>query len=157
MKKILLSYLVLLASFAYGEETLSIIKPDAVESHHIGDIISRFEKNGLQITAMKMVQLTPEQAAEFYKEHEGKPFFKGLTDFMTSGPAVVMVISGPDAVAKNRELMGATDFQKAAPGTLRKDFASSLTKNAVHGSDSQESAKREILYFFAPHEIFNLK
>lgn len=156
MKKAILSLSLLLASLLCAEETLSIIKPDAVEAHHIGEIISRFEKNNLQIAAVKMIRLTPEQAAKFYSEHEGKPFFKGLTEFMTSGPVVVMVISGPDAIAKNRELMGATDFQKAAPGTLRKDFASSITKNAVHGSDSKESASREISFFFSPQEIFHL-
>lgn len=155
MKKIILG--LLFAASAYGEETLSIIKPDAVSSHHVGDIISRFEKNGLQVAAIKMVKLTPEQAASFYKEHEALPFFKGLTDFMTSGPIVVMVLSGENAIAKNRELMGATDFQKALPGTLRKDFATSMTKNAVHGSDSKESASREILFFFTPDEILNRK
>jgi nucleoside-diphosphate kinase len=156
MKRAFLTLSLFLASFLNAEETLSIIKPDAVEGHHIGDVISRFEKNGLQIAAIKMVRLTPQQAEKFYKEHEGKPFFKGLTEFMTSGPVVVMVLSGPDAIARNRELMGATDFQKAARGTLRKDFASSITKNAVHGSDSKESASREIPFFFAPSEILNL-
>lgn len=157
MKKILLGLSLLLASFASGEETLSIIKPDAVEAHHIGDIISRFEKNGLTIAAIKMVQLKSDQAKEFYKEHESKPFFKELIEFMTSGPVVVMVLSGPDAIAKNRELMGATDCKKAQGGTLRKDFASSITKNAVHGSDSKESALREISFYFTSGEILNLR
>jgi nucleoside-diphosphate kinase len=157
MKKAILAFSLLLTSFLGAEETLSIIKPDAIQGRHIGEIISRFEKNGLQIAAIKMVRLTPQQAEKFYSEHEGKPFFKGLTEFMASGPIVVMVLSGPDAISKNRELMGATDFQKAADGTLRKDFASSITKNAVHGSDSKESAGREIPFFFTSDEIVNLK
>lgn len=136
------------------EKTLSIIKPDAVKSNHIGDIVQRFESNGLKITALKMTKLTPEKANSFYKEHEGKPFYKELTDFMISGPIVVMVLEGQDAVAKNRELMGATDFKKAAPGTIRRTFANSITENAVHGSDSTESAKREIAFFFTPEEQF---
>lgn len=143
-------------SFA-DEQTLSIIKPDAVKDKHIGDIIQRFESKGLKVGAMKMTQLTQEKAGAFYKEHEGRPFYADLTKFMTSGPVVVMVLSGPDAIAKNRELMGATDFTKAAPGTIRKDFAHSMTENAVHGSDSKESAKREIEFFFTPEEIVNVR
>ncbi len=141
--------------FAADEQTLSIIKPDAVKAKHIGDIIQRFEHNGLKVGAMKMTALSQDKAGAFYKEHEGKPFYNDLTKFMTSGPVVVMVLTGPDAIAKNRELMGATDFQKAAPGTIRKDFAHSLTENAVHGSDSKESAKREIDFFFTPAELVN--
>jgi nucleoside-diphosphate kinase len=144
-------------SHATDEQTLSIIKPDAVKEQHIGDIIQRFEKNGLKVGAIKMTSLTQDKAGAFYKEHEGRPFYGDLTKFMTSGPVVVMVLSGPDAIAKNRELMGATDFKKAAPGTIRKDFAHSLTENAVHGSDSKESAKREIEFFFTPDELVNTK
>lgn len=144
-------------SHAADEQTLSIIKPDAVKTKHIGDIIQRFESNGLKVGAMKMTQLSQDKAGAFYKEHEGKPFYTDLTKFMTSGPVVVMVLSGPDAIAKNRELMGATDFNKAATGTIRKDFAQSMTENAVHGSDSQESAKREIDFFFTKEEIVNTK
>jgi nucleoside-diphosphate kinase len=144
-----------LPCLSFAEETLSIIKPDAVKSQHIGDVISRFEKNGLKVAAVKMVKLTPEKVNGFYKEHAGKPFFADLSKFMTSGPVVVMVLSGPNAIAKNRELMGATDFKKAADGTLRKDFATSMTENAVHGSDSPESAEREIAFFFTPDEIVN--
>ena len=144
-------------SEAADEQTLSIIKPDAVKEKHIGDIIQRFEQNGLKVGAMKMTLLSKEKAGSFYKEHEGKPFYEDLTKFMTSGPVVVMVLTGPDAIAKNRELMGATDFKKAAPGTIRKDFAHSVTENAVHGSDSKESAAREIDFFFAPEELVNTK
>lgn len=135
------------------EQTLSIIKPDAVEKNHIGDIIARFEKNGLQIAGIKMVMLTPEQAGEFYAEHKGRPFYKDLVDFMSSGPVVVMVLRGPNAIAKNREIMGATNPTDAAAGTLRADFAESKSKNAVHGSDSQASAAREIAIFFKPEEL----
>lgn len=130
------------------EQTLSIIKPDAVANHHIGEIINRFEQNGLNIEGLKMVKLNKERAEAFYAEHTGKPFFNDLVDFMTSGPVVVIVLEGDQAVSKNRELMGATDPSKAATGTLRKDFATSMTKNAVHGSDSPVSAQREITFFF---------
>lgn len=151
-----LSLLLIVPFLLMGEQTLSIIKPDAVKGNRIGKIVDRFETNGLKVGALKMVKLSPEKAAAFYKEHEGKPFFAELTQFMTSGPIVVMVLSGPDAIAKNRELMGATDFKKAAEGTLRKDFATSITENAVHGSDSKASAQREIDFFFTPEEILNL-
>ncbi len=137
----------------HTEETLSIIKPNAVQEQHIGDIISRFEHNGLQVAAIKMLTLTPEQAGEFYKEHKDRPFYKDLVSFMTSGPVVVLVLRGDNAVAKNREIMGATDPKKAAEGTIRADFASSVTANAVHGSDSATSAAREIQFFFKPDEI----
>lgn len=139
----------------FAEQTLSIIKPDAVQSNHIGDILNRFEKNGLKISALKMIKLSPEKAAAFYKEHEGKPFFNELTQFMTSGPIVVIVLSGDEAISKNRTLMGATDPAKAGEGTLRKDFAKSVTKNAVHGSDSKDSAAREIAFFFTPDDVVN--
>lgn len=156
MRKWLLSALLLPCLLISAEEqTLSIIKPDGVKGKHIGEILSRFEKNGLKIDALKMVKLTPEKAGAFYKEHEGKPFYTDLTQFMTSGPVVITVLSGPNAIAKNRELMGATDFKKANEGTIRKDFAASVTENTVHGSDSYDSAKREIAFFFTPDEIVN--
>lgn len=142
--------------FSVEEQTLSIIKPDAVKGKHIGEIISRFEKNGLKVASIKMVKLDPEKTTAFYKEHAEKSFFPELSQFMTSGPIVAIVLSGPDAIAKNRELMGATDLKKAADGTIRKDFATSITENAVHGSDSPESAKREIAFFFTPEELLNL-
>lgn len=135
------------------ERTLSIIKPDAVAKNVIGQIESRFEQAGLQIVAMKMLQLDDELAGGFYAEHKERPFFKDLVGFMTSGPVVVQVLEGDDAVAKNRELMGATNPQEAAPGTIRADFASSIDANAVHGSDSAASAEREVAYFFDSSEL----
>lgn len=130
------------------ERTLSIIKPDAVAKNVIGEIYSRFEKNGLSIAAAKMLHLNTEQAEGFYAEHKGRPFFPALIEFMTSGPVTVQVLEGENAVAKNRELMGATNPQEADAGTIRADFAESIDANAVHGSDSSESAAREIAYFF---------
>jgi nucleoside-diphosphate kinase len=135
------------------ERTLSIVKPDAVSKNAIGAIWSRFEANGLSIVAAKMLRLSPEQAGGFYAEHEGRPFYQDLVAFMTSGPVTVQVLEGENAIAKNREIMGATNPAEAAPGTIRADFASSIDANAVHGSDSPESASREIAYFFAPSEI----
>jgi nucleoside-diphosphate kinase len=135
------------------ERTLSIIKPDAVGKNIIGKIYSRFESNDLQIVAAKMLRLSDVVAGGFYAEHRERPFFKDLVEFMTSGPVVVQVLEGDDAIAKNRELMGATNPQEAAEGTIRADFASSIDANAVHGSDSPESAAREIAYFFAASEI----
>lgn len=135
------------------ERTLSIVKPDAVEKNIIGKVISRFEKAGLKIVAAKMMHLTEEKARGFYAEHEGRPFFAGLVEFMTSGPVVVQVLEGENAIALNRELMGATNPAEAAEGTLRKDFADSVGRNAVHGSDSPASAEREITYFFDASEI----
>lgn len=135
------------------EQTLSIIKPDAVKKNHIGDIVARFEKAGLTIAAQRMMQLSRAQAEGFYAEHKGRPFFDGLVDFMTSGPVVVQVLSGENAILLNRELMGATDPAKAAPGTIRADFAEAIDANAVHGSDSPTSAAREIAYFFAANEV----
>ncbi len=135
------------------ERTLSIIKPDAVGKNIIGKIYSRFETNGLQIVAAKMLRLSDDVAGGFYAEHRERPFFPALIEFMTSGPVVVQVLEGEDAIAKNRELMGATNPQEAAEGTIRSDFASSIDANAVHGSDSPESAAREIAYFFAASEI----
>jgi nucleoside-diphosphate kinase len=135
------------------ERTLSIIKPDAVAKNVIGKIISRFEDGGLTVVAAKMVQLTDETAGGFYAEHKARSFFKDLVDFMTSGPVVVQVLEGENAIARNRELMGATDPAKAEPGTIRADFAVSIDANAVHGSDSVASAEREIAYFFKAGEI----
>jgi len=135
------------------EQTLSIIKPDAVKKGVIGKIIDRFESNGFRIAAMKKVQLSEQDAAEFYAVHKERPFFGELVEFMTSGPVVVMVLEGENAVAKNRELMGATNPKEAAPGTIRADFAESIDANAVHGSDSLENAKTEIAFFFAQREI----
>lgn len=135
------------------ERTLSIIKPDAVAKNVIGEIVSRFEKAGLRIVAMKMVHLSDEKAGGFYAEHKERPFFKDLVSFMTSGPVVVQVLEGEGAVAKNRDLMGATNPKDAAAGTIRADFASTIDENAVHGSDSAASAEREIAYFFAADEL----
>ncbi|MEK9943866.1 MAG: nucleoside-diphosphate kinase [Gammaproteobacteria bacterium] len=136
-----------------SEKTLSIIKPDATSRNLIGEIISRFEKNGLKVVAAKMVQLSRDQAGGFYAEHEGKPFFDNLIDYMTSAPVLVQVLEGENAVMLNRSLMGATNPQEAEPGTIRADFAESIDANAVHGSDSLQSAEREIAYFFASEEI----
>ncbi len=135
------------------EQTLSIIKPDAVSKNHIGEIVARFEKAGLQIVAQRMMQLSTAQAEGFYAEHKGRPFFDGLVKFMTSGPVVVQVLSGENAIARNRELMGATDPAKAEAGTIRADFATAIDANAVHGSDSPVSAAREIAYFFPSNEV----
>lgn len=130
------------------ERTLSIIKPDAVAKNAIGEIVARFEKAGLKIAAMQMKQLSQADAEGFYAEHKERPFFGDLVSFMTSGPVVVQVLEGENAIALNRELMGATNPQEAAEGTIRRDFASSIDANAVHGSDSAASAEREIAYFF---------
>jgi nucleoside-diphosphate kinase len=135
------------------EQTLSIIKPDAVAKNVIGKIIDRFESNGLRIAAMKKIKLTKEDAAKFYEVHKERPFFNDLCEYMSSGPVVVMVLEGENAVKKNRDLMGATNPKEAAPGTIRADFAESIEANAVHGSDSLENAKKEIAFFFAGREI----
>ncbi len=135
------------------EQTLSIIKPDAVSKNIIGKIISRFEEKGLCLVAGKLIQLDNEMASGFYAEHEGRPFFNDLKKFMTSGPVFVQVLEGEGAILKNRELMGNTNPQEAAPGTIRADFANSIDANAVHGSDSETSAVREINYFFKNEEI----
>lgn len=130
------------------ERTLSIIKPDAVAKNVIGEIESRFEKAGLKLVEMQMKQLSKEEAEGFYAEHKERPFFGDLVSFMTSGPVVVQVLEGENAIARNRELMGATNPKEAAEGTIRRDFAESIDANAVHGSDSATSAAREIAYFF---------
>jgi nucleoside-diphosphate kinase len=136
------------------EQTLSIIKPDAVGQNQIGNIIEYFEREGLSVIAAKMVHLSDEQAKAFYAIHKERPFFQELVDFMTSGPVLVMVLEGEDAISRNRQIMGATDPTKAAPGTIRADFASSIDRNAIHGSDSPANAKTEISFFFKPNEIF---
>ena len=135
------------------ERTLSIIKPDGVEKGIIGKIISRFESQGLKPVAMRMARLSQAEAEGFYAVHKARPFFNDLVKFMTSGPVVLMVLEGEDAVAKNREVMGATDPKKAAEGTIRKDFATDIEKNTVHGSDSPENAKIEVTYFFPQVQI----
>ena len=135
------------------ERTFSIVKPDAVARNLIGEIYSRFEKGGLRIVAAKMLRLSEEQAAGFYAEHDGKPFFDDLCSYMRSGPVMVQVLEGDDAIATNRRLMGATNPAEAAPGTIRADFAESIDANAVHGSDAPESAAREIAFFFSPDEL----
>ena len=137
------------------ERTLSIIKPDAVEKNQIGNILARFEKAGLKIIAAKMCHLSKKQAEEFYAVHKEKPFFDELIEYIISGPIMIQVLEGENAIKKNRKLMGATDPAKADEGTIRKDFADSLTRNAVHGSDSLETAKTEIAYFFKNEEIFS--
>jgi nucleoside-diphosphate kinase len=135
------------------ERTLSIVKPDAVAKNVIGEIYSRFEKAGLKIVAAKMKQLTVDDARRFYAVHEGKPFYDDMVTFMTSGPVMIQVLEGESAIAKNRELMGATNPQDAAPGTIRADFARSIDANAVHGSDAPETAAYEIGVFFSEDEI----
>ena len=136
------------------EKTLSIIKPDAVAKNVLGKILDRFESSGLKIIAIKMLHLDKNMAEGFYAEHKGKPFFDKLINFMTSGPVVVQVLTGENAIKTNRELMGNTNPEEAVQGTIRSDFAESIDANAVHGSDSPESAKREISYFFNESEIF---
>jgi nucleoside-diphosphate kinase len=130
------------------ERTLSIVKPDAVAKNIIGEIYSRFEKNGLRIVAARMMQLTKTQAEGFYAVHRERPFYKDLVEFMTSGPVIVQVLEGENAIDKNRELMGATNPRDAAPGTIRADFATTVEENAVHGSDGPATAKQEIAFFF---------
>ena len=135
------------------ERTLSIVKPDAVAKNVVGEIVTRFESNGLQLVASRMMRLSEAVAGGFYAEHRERPFFPALIEFMTSGPVVVQVLEGDNAIARNRDLMGATNPQEAAAGTIRADFASTIDANAGHGSDAPESAAREIAYFFAPNEI----
>jgi nucleoside-diphosphate kinase len=136
------------------QRTLSIIKPDATSKNIIGKIIDRFEENGLKVIAGKLIHMDPVKAAGFYAEHEGRPFFPNLVEYMTSAPVFVQVLEGDNAVLKNRELMGATNPSEADPGTIRADFAETIDANAVHGSDSTDSAAREISYFFDDSEIF---
>jgi nucleoside-diphosphate kinase len=135
------------------ERTLSIIKPDAVAKNVIGEIYSRFETAGLKIVAARMLHLSKEQAGEFYAVHRERPFFNDLVEFMTSGPVMVQVLEGENAISKNREVMGATNPQEAAPGTIRADFATTVDENAVHGSDAPETAQAEIAFFFKDDEI----
>ena len=135
------------------ERTLSIIKPDGVSRGLIGDVVKRLEASGLAILAMKMIHMTKTQAEGFYAVHRERPFFGSLTDFMCSGPAVVMVLQGENAIARYRELMGATNYEEAAEGTIRRDFATDIEKNVVHGSDAPETAAFEIGYFFNAFEI----
>jgi nucleoside-diphosphate kinase len=136
------------------ERTLSIIKPDAVKKNVIGQILSRFEAAGLRVIAARMMFLSRAEAEGFYAVHRGRPFFEDLVEFMTSGPVLVQVLEGDNAIAKNRELMGATDPKKAAKGTIRADFADSIDANAVHGSDAPDTAQTEIRYFFPACELF---
>jgi nucleoside-diphosphate kinase len=136
------------------QRTLSIIKPDATSKNIIGKIIDRFEENGLKVVAGKLIRMDEAKAAGFYAEHDGKPFFSNLVEYMTSAPVFIQVLEGDNAVLKNRELMGATNPSEAEPGTIRADFAETIDANAVHGSDSPESAAREISYFFDEKEIF---
>ncbi len=137
------------------EQTLSIIKPDAVKKNVIGEIVKRFESNGLRVKAMKMIKMSQEDAERFYYVHRERPFYKSLAGFMSSGPVVVMVLEGDNAIKKNRDLMGATDPKKADKGTIRADFADNIEQNAVHGSDSVESAEFEIPFFFSNMEMVN--
>ena len=137
------------------ERTLSIIKPDAVKKNAVGQIIARFEDAGLRVVAARMMHLSRAEAEGFYAVHRERPFFKDLVDFMTSGPVLVQVLEGKDAIARNRELMGATDPKKAAKGTIRADFAESIDANAVHGSDGPDTARTEIAYFFPACEVYS--
>ena len=139
--------------FMSVERTLSIIKPDAVSKNVIGEILSRFEKNGLKVVAAKMLHLTKAQAEEFYAIHQDRPFYQALVEFMSSGPVLVQVLEGENAILENRRVMGATDPAQADPGTIRADFAKSIDFNAVHGSDAPETAATEISFFFKPEDI----
>jgi nucleoside-diphosphate kinase len=135
------------------QKTLAIIKPDGVSRHVIGEVVQRIEKARLNIAAMKLIKLTLAEAKGFYQVHEGKPFYESLTDFMSSGPCVVMVLEGDDAIARYRQLMGATNYEEAEEGTIRREFATDIEKNVVHGSDSENSAIFEINYFFSAMEL----
>jgi nucleoside-diphosphate kinase len=137
------------------ERTLSIIKPDAVARNVIGEIYARFEKAGLKIVAARMARLSRSDAEGFYAVHKGRPFFNDLVDFMISGPVMIQVLEGEGAIARNRDLMGATDPKKASAGTIRADFADSIDANAVHGSDATETAAVEIAYFFPSHQVYS--
>jgi nucleoside-diphosphate kinase len=135
------------------ERTLSIIKPDAVARNLLGEILKKFEAGGLKVVAAKLTRLTPDQARQFYAVHKARPFFAGLCEYMSSGPILVSVLEGEGAIVMHREIMGATDPAKAAPGTIRKDWGKDVEKNAVHGSDAPETAAAEISFFFKPQEI----
>lgn len=135
------------------ERTFSIIKPDAVAKNLVGEILARLEQGGLKVVASKMVQMSRSQAEMFYAIHKGRPFFNDLVEFMSSGPVVVQVLEGENAIARNREIMGTTDPAQAAPGTIRRDFGEKVNRNVVHGSDSPETARAEIEFFFSPEEI----
>ena len=135
------------------ERTLSIVKPDAVGRNLIGEIYTRFDKAGLRVVAARMLHLSREQAGEFYAVHKERPFYDDLVEFMTSGPVMVQVLEGEDAISRNREVMGATNPKEAAPGTIRAEFAKTVDENAVHGSDGPETAKAEIAFFFKPEDI----
>ncbi|MBW1780863.1 MAG: nucleoside-diphosphate kinase [Deltaproteobacteria bacterium] len=135
------------------ERTLSIIKPDGVSRGLIGPVITRLEQEGLKIVAMKMLRMSKKEAEGFYKVHEGKPFFESVTDFMSSGPCIVMILEGEKAISRYRKLMGATNYKEAETGTIRRDFATDIEKNVVHGSDSVENAEYEINYFFSALEV----
>jgi nucleoside-diphosphate kinase len=137
------------------EKTLSIVKPDGIQKHLIGEVVKRFENNGLKVVGLKMISMNKIEAEGFYAVHRGKPFFESLTTFMSSGPCVVMVLQGEEAISKTRELMGATDPKQAKKGTLRHEFAANIEKNVVHGSDAPETAAFEIKYFFNSLEIFD--
>ena len=137
------------------ERTLSIIKPGAVRDNHIGGIVAKFEAAGLRVVAQKMIRMSAAQAGDFYGVHRAKPFFAELVEFMTYGPVVVQVLEGDNAIQSNRDVMGATNPANAAPGTIRADFATSITENAVHGSDGAETARTEISFFFKDGEIFS--
>jgi len=139
------------------ERTLSIIKPDGVAERLIGEVVKRFESNGIKLVAMKMIKMSKQEAQGFYAVHKERPFFDSLTDFMSSGPCVVMILEGEDVIAKNRKLMGATNYKEAEKGTIRFDFASDIEKNIVHGSDAPETAEFEIGYFFNNLEISVIK
>jgi nucleoside-diphosphate kinase len=136
------------------ERSLSIVKPDGVQKHLVGEVIKRFEDHGLKVIGLKMISMDKKEAEGFYAVHQGKPFFESLTAFMSSGPSVVMVLEGEGAISKTRELMGATDLKQAKEGTLRRQFATNIEKNVVHGSDALETADFEIKYFFSSLEIF---
>lgn len=137
------------------EQTLSILKPDSVRKNKIGEILARFEQSGLKVVAAKMLQMSKTQGEEFYGVHKARPFFPALVNFISSGPVLVLVLEGENAIAKNREVMGATNPSQAAPGTIRADFADSIDENAVHGSDAPETAKVEINFFFKPQEVIS--
>ncbi|MBA3238529.1 MAG: nucleoside-diphosphate kinase [Parachlamydiaceae bacterium] len=154
----LFASLFLLSSLhAAQEQTLAIIKPDAVAADHIGQIIARLEKNGLHVIALKMAHITKPQAEEFYAIHKERPFYKDLVTFMSSAPVVLIALEGENSVAKNREVIGATNPKEAAQGTIRADFARSLSENAIHGSDSVDNAKNEVAFFFSANELFPKK